>query len=164
MVRFKNRWLLIEFLPVHGQNSLEVDLTKASSSSSQNQTRIEGKHIWGAIKQSAISNFGDIGWGSVALSLNVKYFSPTTHICIVRVARDHHKIAWGAVTLLKSIEGVKVLPNVIHVSGTIKHAQLAAIEHNRIVIARYRAQAGIPAAYHEEYLRTSEDDINTLRD
>ena len=69
--------------------------------------------------------------------------------------------------MLKSIEGVRVLPNVIHVSGeqttpfadvenfgpklpfvlppgTIKHAQLAAIEHNRVIVARYRAQAGAP--------------------
>ncbi|KAJ8088223.1 RNA-binding protein pop5 [Marasmius tenuissimus] len=169
MVRFKNRWFLVEFLPVNGQanrnDGLEVDLTTASST--QKQTHIEGKHIWSAIKQSVISHFGDVGWGSVGLSLTVKYFSPTTHICIVRVARDHHKIAWGAVTMLKSIEGVRVLPNVIHVSGTIKHAQLAAIEHNRIVVARYRAQAGAPAAYqdsYEEHLRSSEDAINTLRD
>jgi ribonuclease P/MRP protein subunit POP5 len=28
--------------------------------------------------------------------------------------------------------------------GTIKHAQLAAIEHNRKVIARYRARAKTP--------------------
>ncbi|KAF9261405.1 hypothetical protein L218DRAFT_961414 [Marasmius fiardii PR-910] len=166
MVRFKNRWLLIEFLPVHGsEDGVKIDLSTTSSTRIQSQ--IEGKHIWAAIKQSVISNFGDVGWGSVGLSLNVKYFSPITRICIVRVARDHHKIAWGAVTLLKSIEGVGVLPNVIHISGTIKHAQLAAIEHNRIVIARYRAQAGTPAAYqdsYEDYLRTSEDAINTLRD
>ncbi|KAL0577103.1 RNA-binding protein pop5 [Marasmius crinis-equi] len=172
MVRFKNRWLLIEFLPVNnqttGKDGLEVDL---STPSTQKQAHIEGKHIWGAIRQSVLSHFGDVGWGSVGLSLTVKYFSPTTHICIVRVARDHHKIAWGAVTMLKSIEGVGILPNVIHVSGpdlgTIKHAQLAAIEHNRVVVARYRAQAGAPAAYQDsyvEYLRSSEDAINTLKD
>ncbi|EEB95674.1 hypothetical protein MPER_05315 [Moniliophthora perniciosa FA553] len=51
--------------------------------------------------------------------------------------------------------------------GTIKHAQLAAIEHNRIVIARYRAKAGAPVAYqdsYEDYLRASETTINNLKD
>jgi ribonuclease P/MRP protein subunit POP5 len=47
----------------------------------------------------------------------VKYYSPTTNICIIRVARDHHKTAWAGVTLLSVIEGVKYIPNVLHVSG-----------------------------------------------
>jgi hypothetical protein len=49
----------------------------------------------------------------------VKYFSPTTNLCIIRVARDHHRIAWGAVTLLTSIHDIKVIPRVIHVSGML---------------------------------------------
>lgn len=47
----------------------------------------------------------------------VKYFSPTTHLCIIRVARDQHTLAWGAVTLLTSINGTRIIPNVVHVSG-----------------------------------------------
>jgi ribonuclease P/MRP protein subunit POP5 len=78
------------------------------------------------------------------------------------VARDQHNIAWGALTLLTAIEGARYIPNVIHVSGmlngpsiaafsphertlgTIKHAQLAAIAHNREIVARYRALSKNP--------------------
>ncbi|KAH0585652.1 hypothetical protein H2248_008873 [Termitomyces sp. 'cryptogamus'] len=151
MVRFKNRWFLVELIPV-GQINAPV---------------LEGKHIWAAIKQSIISNFGDTGWGSVGLSLTVKYYSPTTNICIIRVARDHHKIAWGSITLLSSIEGTRYIPHVIHVSGTIKHAQLAAIAHNREIVARYRAQTKTPAAYQdsfETYLESSSVEIAALHD
>lgn len=92
----------------------------------------------------------------------VKYFSPTTNLCIIRVARDHHRIAWGAVTLLTGIDDVRVIPHVVHVSGmllisgrvlmsftsttkgTVKHAQLSAIAHNRGVIARFRTRAKNP--------------------
>ncbi|KAF5379820.1 hypothetical protein D9615_005793 [Tricholomella constricta] len=147
-----NRWLLVELIPI-GQN--------------QGRSHLEGKHIWAAVKQSVLNNFGDTGWGSVGLSLTVKYYSPTTNICIIRVARDHHKIAWGAVTLLSSIEGLRYIPHVIHVSGTIKHAQMAAIAHNREVVARYRAQAKTPAAYqdsYETYLETSTLEIGALQD
>jgi ribonuclease P/MRP protein subunit POP5 len=35
--------------------------------------------------------------------------------------------------------------------GTIRHAQLAAIEHNRVVIARYRALAKTPGMFHSLY-------------
>jgi RNase P/RNase MRP subunit POP5 len=38
-------------------------------------------------------------------------------MCIIRVGRDQHNIAWGALTLLTLIEGVKYIPNVVHVSG-----------------------------------------------
>ncbi|KAG6889658.1 hypothetical protein C0995_015774 [Termitomyces sp. Mi166 len=147
----KNRWFLVELIPV-GQTNVPV---------------LEGKHIWAAIKQSVINNFGDTGWGSVGLSLTVKYYSPTTNICIVRVARDHHKIAWGSITLLSSIEGTRYIPHIIHVSGTIKHAQLAAISHNREIVARYRVQAKTPAAYRdsfESYLENSSVEIAALHD
>ncbi|KAJ6464002.1 hypothetical protein C8R45DRAFT_506050 [Mycena sanguinolenta] len=151
MVRFKNRWLLVELIPA----------------SNASQTPLDGQKIWSALRQSILANFGDVGWGSVGLSLTVKYYSPTTNICIIRVARDHHKIAWGALTLLTTIEGARYIPNVIHLSGTIKHAQLAAVAHNREVIARYRAQAKTPSGYqdsYEDYLRTSNMEIEALQD
>lgn len=154
MVRFKNRWLLVEFIPC-SDGPLDA----------RNQTN--AKQIWSALKQSVLHNFGDTGWGAVGLSLTVKYYSPTTNVCIIRVARDQHRIAWGAVTLLSSIEGQKYIPYVVHVSGTIKHAQLAAIQHNREVIARYRARAKTPAAYqdsYEGYLQASTLEIEALQD
>lgn len=62
-------------------------------------------------------NFGDVGWGSVSLNLTVKYYSPMTNVCIIRVARDQHNIAWAGLTMVTAIEGVRVIPNVVHLSG-----------------------------------------------
>jgi ribonuclease P/MRP protein subunit POP5 len=124
---FKNRWLLVEFIPCAD-----------AGDSAKRSNEINAKQIWSALKQSVLHNFGDTGWGAVGLSLTgtfvtmpyvflnnistsmhniVKYYSPTTNVCIIRVARDQHRIAWGAVTLLSSIEGQKYIPNVVHVSG-----------------------------------------------
>ena len=116
---FQNRWILVEFLPLPYPN--------------QQSAALGSKQIYAALKQSVIVNFGDTGWGAVGSSLNgvtlvyagrntnrtdaVKYFSPATNICIIRVARDPYRIAWGAVTYLSSIEGQKCIPNVVHVSG-----------------------------------------------
>ncbi|KAK7038282.1 ribonuclease P/MRP protein subunit POP5 [Favolaschia claudopus] len=155
MVRFKNRWLLVELIPA------------PQTPSSAAPARLDGQKIWASLKQSIITNFGDVGWGSVGLSMSVKYYSPTTNICIIRVARDHHKIAWGALTLLTAIEGTRYIPNVVHLSGTVKHTQLAAVAHNRAVIARIRAQAKTPSGYqdsYEEYLKTSAMEIEALQD
>ncbi|KAI6024853.1 hypothetical protein PISMIDRAFT_360290 [Pisolithus microcarpus 441] len=155
MVRFKNRWFLVEFITV--------------SSELSQQPPLDNKQIYSALRQSIISNFGDAGWGAVGMSLTVKYFSPTTNICIIRVARDQHKLAWGAITLLTTVNGVRIIPHVVHVSGTIKHAQLAAIKHNREVISRFRARAKNPAAYHaqdsyEPYLVQSTREIEVLQE
>jgi len=62
-----------------------------------------------------------------------------TGMIILRVARDHFRIIWGAVTLLTSIDGQKVLPYVVHCSGTIKHVQFAAIKYNKVLVARMRS-------------------------
>ncbi|KAI0046982.1 hypothetical protein FA95DRAFT_1519536, partial [Auriscalpium vulgare] len=128
---------------------------------------VTSAQIFASLRQSVISHFGDTGWGAVGASLSVKYFSPVTKLCIIRVARDPYRVAWGALTLLSSVEGHRIIPNVLHVSGTIKHAQLAAIEHNRVAVARFRAKAGTPAAYqdsYESFLQKSAAEINALQD
>ncbi|KAJ7907304.1 hypothetical protein B0H13DRAFT_1618581, partial [Mycena leptocephala] len=91
--------------------------------------RLDGQKIWAALCESILGNSGDVGWGKRSEILFVR--TSATNICIIRVARDHHKIAWRALT---SITGI---PNVIHLSvvaGTIKNAQLAAISHHRVRI------------------------------
>ncbi|KAJ7069709.1 hypothetical protein C8F01DRAFT_1113671 [Mycena amicta] len=152
MVRFKNRWLLLELIPVADSNT---------------SSPLDGQKIWAAIRQSILTNFGDVGWGSLGLSMAVKYYSPMTNVCIIRVGREHHKTAWAAVTLLTTIEGRRYIPNVIHLSGTIKHTQLAAISHNREVVARFRAQAKTASAYQDSYddrLQTINAEIQALQE
>ncbi|KAF7314325.1 Ribonuclease P/MRP protein subunit POP5 [Mycena kentingensis (nom. inval.)] len=150
----QNRWLLVELLPVADANNT-------------GPSPLDGQKIWQAVRQSVLNNFGDVGWGSVGLSLSVKYYSPTTNVCIIRVGRDHHQIAWGAVTLLTSIDGRRYIPSVVHLSGTIKHTQLAAVAHNREVVARFRAQAKTASSYKDSYdafLQKSTAEIEALQD
>jgi len=133
---------------------------------------LSASKIYHAIKDSVINNFGDAGWGAVDDSLSVKYYSPTTCLCIIRVGRDHLPIARAAVTLLTTIEASPVIPVVHHCSGTIKKAQQAAIEYNRVVVARFRARAysrepepKVKGVNHlEEYLESSTREIGQLQD
>lgn len=41
----------------------------------------------------------------------VQYFS-NYNLCISRIARDHHKIAWAALTLWTAIEDMRYIPNI----------------------------------------------------
>lgn len=155
MVRIKNRWMLVEFL----NPELNEALVPFSASK-----------IYHAIKDSAIHNFGDAGWGTIGVSLSVKYYSTTTNLCIIRVGRDHLPVARAAVTLLTAIEAKPVIPVVHHCSGTIKKTQQAAIEYNRVVVARFRSRTyntdsrvnNIGSL--DDYLEASTKEIEQLQD
>ncbi|KAH6909372.1 hypothetical protein BKA70DRAFT_1064586, partial [Coprinopsis sp. MPI-PUGE-AT-0042] len=64
---------------------------------------------------------------------------PVNNTAIIRVSREHHKIAWVGLTMLSEVRGSKYIPSAGVYLGTIEHRQFTAIEHNRLVVARYRA-------------------------
>lgn len=85
MVRFKNRWLLVEFIPCP-----DGDVAFAHRLCSS--TNLSGKQIFAALKQSVIMNFGDAGWGAVGYSLtgaprgaHVKPYKGSDMICSSQV-------------------------------------------------------------------------------
>ena len=55
----QNRWLLVEFIP----------FTPGGVATYAASDGLTGKHIWNALKESVIVNFGDTGWGAVGSSL-----------------------------------------------------------------------------------------------
>jgi RNase P/RNase MRP subunit POP5 len=69
----------------------------------------------------------------------VKYYSPTTSLCIIRVAREHIRTAWTGLTFVNNIAGQPCIPRVVAVSGTIKKLHFAAIRYSREVTALYLA-------------------------
>ncbi|KAF8468497.1 Rpp14/Pop5 family-domain-containing protein [Russula ochroleuca] len=166
MVRFKVRPILSFTLPLSAiehllrpsriagslSSSLPAIATPGHDHTRATTTRsppdaISGKDVFNALKQSVLLHFGDVGWGEVGASLAVKYFSPVTNLCVVRVARGTPTSITGVALVLLDrvvrggggVEGHKVVPHVIHVSGTLKNAQIAAIEWNRQAIARMKA-------------------------
>ncbi|KAI0261156.1 hypothetical protein BC834DRAFT_1044165 [Gloeopeniophorella convolvens] len=100
MVRFKNRWLLVEFLPT-----------------SPPATDLTAKDLLTALRTNTLVHFGDAGWGLLGASLSVKYFAPATRLAIVRVARAAVRTAHAALALLSVLGGARVVPHVLRVSG-----------------------------------------------
>jgi len=118
MVRFKNRYLLAELRWEDGRRP----------------DTVTGYNLLNAIKDSLQYNFGDFGLGSNLQSLQVKYFNPTTNMCIVRCNRDHHNIVWAALSFIGVIAKHSVSIHVLHVGGTVKLCQKAAIAYDREVM------------------------------
>ncbi|EJT51650.1 hypothetical protein A1Q1_07062 [Trichosporon asahii var. asahii CBS 2479] len=152
MVRFKNRYLLAEFLDAGSISPFPEPLAEpieldsgfdANDDDDEALARIpelpfahlspptlpdEGAGLYKAVRQVVQQVFGDEGWGLV-------YHSPITTLTIIRIARPHYRMIWAALTLITEIGGRRVLPRVVAVSGTIKKLQSAAIVHHRRVTA-----------------------------
>mmetsp|Transcript_2310 Transcript_2310/g.6753 ORF Transcript_2310/g.6753 Transcript_2310/m.6753 type:complete len:142 (+) Transcript_2310:288-713(+) len=118
MVRFKNRYLLLEVLWKDGK----VD------------TGIDKQEMLTALRLSMRENFGFHGLGSVLTSLQVKYFNPTTNLLILRCDRDQTRKVWCSATLLTQIQHRTMMMRLVHQGGTLKSCQEAAIKYNEEVL------------------------------
>ncbi|WVF70814.1 hypothetical protein IAT40_005608 [Kwoniella sp. CBS 6097] len=199
MVRFKNRYLLVEFL-VPSSFSSTISSTPSSSSiiklnnpDDQRNTEVgdedkaeddsdddddddddeeltpipslpfllptgrldinlgdEGASIiYKAVRAITTEVFGDEGWGRIASSFRVLYHSPLTSITFLRIARNHYRLLWSALTFLTTLPAsspksvlsstsangqVAVIPRVIAVSGTIRKLQNRGISYHRSIV------------------------------
>ncbi|KAG2177014.1 hypothetical protein INT43_007668 [Umbelopsis isabellina] len=158
MVRFKNRWVLIEVQgePVLSKADGEYENTHIAS--------LNGGTIHTAVRDAILANYGEYGLGSLLSSFNVKYFSSHTNIGIIRVARDYHQMLLVSLFFMKEINGTPCSITVRHVGGNVKDedAQRAAIQYDLEVLLRRQRRAekhGTAAINVAELSRISKDEI-----
>lgn len=146
MVRFKNRYLVVETCSIDSDGRVQTPPRplldsngKPSSSSTQGQTAASiAQHIRASIGV----NFGQMGQAFTAQALSVKYHNGATGTSLVRVAREHVEMVWAALTFLShhpslanangsanALGSTGCLWRVIHVAGTIRCAQRAVAKH-----------------------------------
>ncbi|KAL8291353.1 hypothetical protein RQP46_002331 [Phenoliferia psychrophenolica] len=145
MVRFKNRYLLVSFVfPLSLDNPLASSPSSAPPPAPPSISEGGLVHL---LRDSLNVNFGDVGAGEVGGAFSIKYLSPTTHLLILRVSREHLPTLWAALTLLRRLGGQEVIARVLHVSGTIRKIQHAAIGHDRAaILATAKRRKVAPAA------------------
>ncbi|KAL2917061.1 RNA-binding protein pop5 [Polyrhizophydium stewartii] len=146
MVRLKTRYLLCEVLFEDGKV----------------QDGATAYMLLNALKDSIEANFGDVGLGAVAASIQVKYFNPLTGMAIVRASRDLAPMVWAAATLVTALRKRTCLVRVVHVSGTIRLLQRRAIEFNRDAVRLLRAHKVLAAAECETMAAAEEAQIAKL--
>ncbi|KAJ1676013.1 RNA-binding protein pop5 [Spiromyces aspiralis] len=159
MVRFKNRYLCFE-----------IDYETHNRPTGTARVSLTIPELASIVREHVRENFGDYGLGSILGAFTVKYFSSFTNVGIIRVARDHYHMIWSALTFINYIKGTRCMVRVIHLSGTIKKSQLAAIKHDRSMIHRLTALAAkdpgsgisISKVQVEKMLRDSENSIKSL--
>lgn len=145
MVRFKNRYLLVEIVPVDPSRGLgEYEAREGAG--------LSAASVASHLRQSIADNFGQVGAAVTAQSLSVKYCNATTGTVVVRAAREQLPLVWASLTLLTGAppgEGraaaaptARWLWRVTHVAGTIRSAQRAAMRHAVTLLQQRMASAG----------------------
>jgi len=125
MVRFKNRYLLCEIFWEDGK----IDESLLTTT------------IVAILKASLELNFGEFACGTQIQTMQIKYFNPLTNIFIIRATRTHFRMVWGAITFITNIDGRAASIRVIHVGGSIKSCQKAAVQHDENLLALLRDKA-----------------------
>lgn len=116
MVRFKNRYLLVQLNSVDPLEGI-VDYRPA-------EPHPTASSVASSLRTTISANFGQYGTGVCSQSLSVKYVNGSTGLLIVRAAREHASLVAAALVLSG---GDRLLFRVVHVAGTIRAAQRAAM-------------------------------------
>ncbi|KAG8167903.1 hypothetical protein KVR01_003592 [Diaporthe batatas] len=158
MVRIKERYLLVDIVyPEAAQNQAKTGLPDILVYNQPTANACNARSIQYAIKAQVTDLFGDFGAGAVERSLRVKYLSNATSTCILQCSREHYRLVWAALTIMKHVPtkqgpGLPCIFRVVRVSGTIKKVEEEAIR---------RAKQMILAA-KDEMAGKETDALNTL--
>ena len=118
-MRFKNRYLLVQLL---------------FSPPSLTLPSLTSYALYRDVRQSLLSNFGEFGYGQVTNSLQVKYLNSHTNLAIIRAPRDDSDLVRTALVMMKEVGGQPCVLKVVHVGGTIRSCQKAAVNFTRSVL------------------------------
>ncbi|XP_020282595.1 ribonuclease P/MRP protein subunit POP5 [Pseudomyrmex gracilis] len=114
MVRFKNRYFVIEIKP-HMQ--------------SDKQLMLKHKVLVDTVQKKVRQLYGDFGLAAIKNGFDAKYCNSCTKIAIVRVRHGPHKFLLRAIPLINDIDNKLVKTTILYVGATMKHCFLFIRKH-----------------------------------
>eukprot|EP01135_Chromosphaera_perkinsii_P002080 Nk52_evm14s217 gene=Nk52_evmTU14s217 len=131
MVRFKNRYLLVE---VHVEGTPSAPNRPAPVRIGDEQ--LTEKILVRGIREAYREAWGDYGFGCVLQSLQIKQYNRKTGIAILRIARPYLEKLSTALCFLTVLDKKHCSLQTLHTSGTIRSCQKRLIEfQNRGIVA-----------------------------
>jgi ribonuclease P/MRP protein subunit POP5 len=100
----------------------------SSSSSSSSSRPVTASDLYSAIRGALLDSFGDDAVAATMKTLAVKYYSPTTRMCIVRGPFSHAKQVRAAIVAVKALKklGRGATIRLLRVAGSLRTAIRAA--------------------------------------
>jgi ribonuclease P/MRP protein subunit POP5 len=96
--------------------------------------------VQSAVRDALRDSFGDLTAGRCMQSLTVRYLNSLTNAAIIRVARADHRALAAALCFVTAIKGKSTALRTVHIGGTIRSCQKAALKLQRKRMAELHAQ------------------------
>lgn len=158
MVRFKNRYFLLELVPFRIDEESNISAKKRYHSDKAIFDVSEEVNcaiyetflpsftpasVSSCIRNSITLNYGQYAGSSLLQSLSVKYSNTSTNMVILRVPRDFFSEIWISLAFLTEwpaenpllSKNLKCTWRALHCAGTIRSCQKAAISYARKVLS-----------------------------
>ena len=185
MVRFKNRYFLLELVPFKIDNGNEKvdgrrELIRYHNDTIKEDARDFSKNeilpsftsasVSSYIRSVVTLNYGQYANSSLLQSLSVKYSNSSTNMVILRVPRDFHSQIWAALTFMTdwpaenpaSTSNIKCIWRSVHCAGTIRSCQKAAISFARYCLLRNIPEDKSFKVYQSEVIEPLSKKIKTI--
>ncbi|KAH0952302.1 hypothetical protein HN011_005341 [Eciton burchellii] len=114
MVRFKNRYIVLEIIP-HNKDVKSLMLKSTALSN--------------AVQQKVQELYGDFGLAAIRDGFNAKYCNVHTRIAVIRTRHGPHKFLLRAIASVNDVAGRLVKTNILYVGATMKHCFLFIRKH-----------------------------------
>jgi len=111
MVRFKNRYLVVEIAHNDGRAMEERGKERA---------------VLDTLRESLRENFGDVGLGRALGALSVRYVDAMTGVCVVRCGREVAREVRGAIATIQEMRGRRAAAAVTHCGGAVRGVREAS--------------------------------------
>lgn len=181
MVRFKNRYFLIELLPFRIDENSDQKLSaryhftenkniEKDKLSEEILPSFTAASIATCIRNAVTLNYGQYANSSLLQSLSVKYSNNSTNMIILRVPRDFQEQIWASLTFLTdwpaenqtSLNNLKCTWRSVHCAGTIRSCQKAAISYARKVLSQSYPKGNSKKEFDEQVMEPLAKKIKTL--
>lgn len=181
MVRFKNRYFLIELLPFKIDKSFDQKSAVRYHFTEENSDIVKDKSfealpsftaasVSACIRHAVTLNYGQYANSSLLQSLSVKYSNNSTNMLILRVPRDFQEQIWASLTFLtdwpaenpNSLNNLKCTWKSVHCAGTIRSCQKAAISHARKVLLKSFPKENSLKTFDEQIMEPLAKKIKTI--
>lgn len=191
MVRFKNRYFLIELLPFFGED-LSFNTSSALKSKLKDRYHSEKNNVndsnsnsipelesipsftsasvSSCIRRAVGLNYGQYAAASLLQSLSVKYSNVSTKMIILRVPRDFATEIWASLTfmtewpseVISSGENLKCTWRSVHCAGTIRSCQKAAIKYSRKILLQAKPLEKSLKSFSDEVIEPLNKKLKTI--
>jgi len=131
MVRFKNRYLVVEYERVKSIEQSGVDLEPLNS---------KDIDIAESVKEKVSELHGDFGRAAISVGFKVIYANKWSRLVIMRVRHGPHKFVSSSIPFITEIRKEAVVGKLLYTGATIRHCNIFMVnlQTNQLKLAKQK--------------------------